>query len=90
MANFAGFDRITTDSSILGGKPCIRGMRISVKRVLEILAEGLSNEDLRADYPELEPEDLQQVLDFAAMNLSDKIIPLKTDTQNYNSSYKTL
>ena len=89
MANFSGFDRVTTNPNILDGKPCIRGMRISVKRVLEILAEGLSDEDLHADYPELEPEDFQQALAFAAMNLSDKIIPLKLATESY-SSYKVL
>ena len=87
MANFVGFDRITTDPDILGGKPCIRSMRISVRRVLEILSEGLSNEDISADYPELEPEDFQQALAFAAMNLSDKIILLNTTTENYNSPY---
>ena len=64
--SFEGFDRITADPAILGGKPCIRGMRISVQQVLDILARNPSWEELREDYPELEPEDLRQSLAFAA------------------------
>jgi uncharacterized protein (DUF433 family) len=54
------FDRITVDPGQLGGKPCIRGMRISVQRVLEILAENPSWEEILADYPGLEAEDIVQ------------------------------
>lgn len=63
---FAGFDRIRSDPDILGGKPCIRGMRLSVERVLQILSENPSWNDLRADYPELEEEDVRQALVFTA------------------------
>lgn len=78
---FEGFDRITVDPDMLGGKPCIRGMRMSVQRVLEILTDNPSREDLMSDYPDLEPEDIEQVLAFAAASLSDQIIPLlKTGT----------
>jgi uncharacterized protein (DUF433 family) len=74
---FVGFDRITTDPHLLGGKPCVRGMRLSVQRVLEILADNPSWDDLRADYPELEPEDIHQALAFAAATINDdRIIPL--------------
>jgi uncharacterized protein (DUF433 family) len=69
---FAGFDRITSDPAVLGGKPCIRGMRLSVQRVLQILAENASRDDLRADYPELEDEDIRQALAFAAVLLGDR------------------
>ena len=72
---FQGFDRITTDPEVLGGKPCIRGMRLSVQRVLEILAQNPSWDDLRQDYPELEAEDLRQALAFAAALLTDRVIP---------------
>jgi uncharacterized protein (DUF433 family) len=72
---FQGFDRITTDPEVLGGKPCIRGMRLSVQRVLEILAQNPSWDDLRQDYPELEAEDLRQALAFAAVLLTDRVIP---------------
>jgi uncharacterized protein (DUF433 family) len=59
-------DRITMDPTVQGGAPTVRGMRLSVARVLQILAENPSWDDLRADYPELEPEDIRQVLDYAA------------------------
>ena len=59
-------DRITVDPKIQGGAPSIRGMRLTVARVLQVLAENPSWDDLRADYPELEAEDIRQVLDYAA------------------------
>jgi len=71
-----GFDRITADPELMGGKPCIRGMRLSVQRVLEILAQNPSWEELQLDYPELEEEDVRQALAFAATLLTDRIIPL--------------
>jgi len=72
------FDRITSDPTVLGGQPTIRGMRLTVRRVVEALALYPNWEDLRAEYPELEPEDIRQALEFAANNLDDKIIPLET------------
>ena len=60
------FDRITVEPGKCGGKPCIRGMRISVRRVLELLASYPDRNDLIAEYPFLEPEDLGQVLRYAA------------------------
>jgi len=77
-ATFRGFDRITSDPAVLGGKPCVRGMRLSVQRVLEILSANPSRDDIRADYPELEPEDVRQVLAFAAASLTDTLLPLDT------------
>ena len=74
---FQNFDRITSEPTILGGKPCIRGMRLSVQRVLEILADNPSWDDIRADYPELESDDIRQALAFAAATLADdKFVPL--------------
>jgi uncharacterized protein (DUF433 family) len=73
---FPGFDRITADPTLLGGKPVIRGMRLSVQRVLEILAQNPSWDEIRLDYPELEPEDIRQALAFAAASLGDRILPL--------------
>jgi uncharacterized protein (DUF433 family) len=75
---FEGFDRITADPAMLGGKPCIRGMRISVKQVLNILATNPSWDDLREDYPELDSEDVRQALVFAAASLDDGIVPLQS------------
>jgi uncharacterized protein (DUF433 family) len=58
--------RITTEPGKCGGKPCIRGMRIRVVDVLERLANNISPEQILADYPDLEPEDIQASLVFAA------------------------
>ena len=73
---FQGYDRITADPAVLGGKPCIRGMRLSVQRVLEVLSENPSWDELRLDYPELEQEDVRQALAFAAASLGDRVLPL--------------
>lgn len=72
------FDRITRNPEVLNGQPCIRNLRISVKRVLEILAVYDSREELFNEYPELEEKDLKQALEYAAASLEDKIIDLKT------------
>lgn len=72
----ATFDRITFDPSILNGQPCIRGMRVTVRRVLEALATYPNREELRAEYPELEDEDIRQALEFAAANLDDRVVEL--------------
>jgi uncharacterized protein (DUF433 family) len=58
--------RITTEFGKCGGKPCIRGMRIRVVDVLELLANNISPEQILADYPDLEPEDIEASLVFAA------------------------
>lgn len=58
----------------MNGQPCIRGMRLTVRRVLEAAALYPDRNDLRREYPELEDEDIAQALDFAARNLDDQII----------------
>lgn len=58
--------RITTDPRILAGKPTIRGLRISVQQILKALATGQTPADLMREYPELEPEDFQSALLYAA------------------------
>jgi uncharacterized protein (DUF433 family) len=70
----ADFDRITIDPEQMGGQPCIRGMRITVKRVLEALTVYPVWEELIAEYPALEKEDIRQALAFAAENVDDSII----------------
>ena len=72
------FDRITSDSAILNGQPCIRGMRLSVRRVLEALASYPDREELRREFPELEDEDIRQALEYAAANLDDRVVELRT------------
>jgi uncharacterized protein (DUF433 family) len=72
MATVDQFDRITVDPGMCGGKPCIRGMRITVRRVLELLATYTERATLFAEYPYLEPEDLQQALRYAAATVDDE------------------
>lgn len=62
-----GFPRLTTNPLKLGGKPCVRGLRISVKDVLWALANYETSEELLADYPSLTKDDLVEVLNYAAM-----------------------
>jgi uncharacterized protein (DUF433 family) len=59
-------DRITTNPEVRFGKPCIRGHRITVQELLEWLSSGASQEQILADYPQLEPEDFLAVYAFAA------------------------
>ena len=58
--------RITYNAQQCGGKPCIRGMRIRVSDVLEMLANGVAESEILADFPDLEPEDIRACLRFAA------------------------
>ena len=69
------FDRITCDPERLNGQPCIRNLRITVRRVLEAMATYPDREELRLEYPELEDEDLRQALEYAAALLDDKTLP---------------
>jgi uncharacterized protein (DUF433 family) len=72
MAIVTSFDRITVEAGKCGGKPCIRGMRITVRRVLELLASYPERASLMADYPFLESEDLNQALKYAAVSVDDE------------------
>ena len=60
------FDRITRDPNRLGGQPCIRDLRITLRRALQAIALYPDRDELRREYPELEDEDLRQALEFAA------------------------
>jgi len=66
------FDRITWNPNQMNGQPCIRGLRLTVRRVVEAVATYPDREDLFRNYPELEAEDVQQALEFAAANLEDR------------------
>ena len=76
MATIGAFDRITVEPGKCGWKPCIRGMRITVRRVLELLASYPDRAALIADYPFLEPEDLNQALHYAAASVDDESLGL--------------
>jgi uncharacterized protein (DUF433 family) len=60
-------NRITIDPTIHHGKPCVRGLRYSVEFVLDLLASGMSNEEILADYQDLERDDILAVLEYASM-----------------------
>jgi uncharacterized protein (DUF433 family) len=68
------FDRITVEPGKCGGKPCIRGMRITVRRVLELLASYPDQGAVMAEYPLLEPDDIRQAMRFAAAAVDDESI----------------
>jgi uncharacterized protein (DUF433 family) len=70
------FDRITVEPDKCGGKPCIRGMRITVRRVLEILSERPDYAHILREYPFLEEEDLSQALRYAAASVDEGILDL--------------
>lgn len=65
-------NRITINPAVMNGQPCIRGMRLTVRRVLEALALYPNRADLIREYPELQEEDIQQALEFAARYLDDE------------------
>ena len=75
-----GFDRITSDPGTMNGQPCIRGTRLTVKRVLLALAQCPDRQQLREDYPQLHDEDIHQALEFAAANLDDEILEFRTSS----------
>jgi len=67
-------DRITVDPAQCGGRPCIRGMRIRVTDVLDLLANGLTLEQVIEDLPDLEPEDVRACLRFASRRIDHPVV----------------
>ena len=70
-------DRITAAPSIVNGKPCIRGTRITVRRVLEAIALYPDRAELKRQYPELNDEDISQAISFAASYIDDEVVRLE-------------
>jgi uncharacterized protein (DUF433 family) len=67
------FDRITFDTAIMGGRASIRGMRITVALVVNLVANGMSADDIIREYPELENEDVRQALQYASALANEEI-----------------
>lgn len=67
-------DRITVDPEQCGGRPCIKGMRIRVSDILDLLASGLSKEEILNELPDLEPDDIGAALSYASNKLNHPII----------------
>ncbi len=70
-----GLNRITIDPNVMQGKPCVRGMRITVGLVLNLLANGMSVPEVIRNYPDLENEDVLQCLGYAARLADERVIP---------------
>ena len=68
------FQRITADPEICGGKPCIRGLRFPVSRLLGLLAAGETPESILQSYPYLQPEDIREALSYAAFLADEQVI----------------
>lgn len=75
--NLPGFDRITFDPNMMAGRACIRGMRITVALILNLVAGGMTPEQIVADYPPLEIQDVHQALQYAAWLAEERVIPLE-------------
>ena len=71
------FERITTDPDVLGGVPCIRGLRVPVATVVGMVADGMTVEEIVADFPYLEPEDVTEALRYAAEAVRERQLPLR-------------
>ena len=69
------FDRITCEPARMNGQPCIRGLRLTVRRVLLAMAVHADREELRKEYPELEDEDIRQALEYAGSVLDGRALP---------------
>ena len=69
------FDRITFDPAIMGGRACIRGMRITAGLIVSLVAEGATTDEILADYPDLEADDVRQALAYAAWLTREEILP---------------
>lgn len=69
-------DRITLDPAVMDGKPCIRGLRVTVGTIVGLLAAGRTEQEVLKAYPYLEPEDLRQALTYAAWRAEEVEVPL--------------
>jgi uncharacterized protein (DUF433 family) len=70
------FDRITRDPQVLAGRATVRGLRISVAHVVNLVANGMTTAEIVAEYPDLEEEDVRQALAYAAAIAEDQFYPI--------------
>lgn len=73
-----GFDRITFDPQVMGGRACIRGLRVTVSLILNLTANGMTPEEIAAAYLYLETEDVRQALRYAAWLAEEQVIPAES------------
>lgn len=73
-----GFARVTVDPHQMGGVPCIRGLRIPVATIVEMIAQGVAVGDILGSYPDLQEEDIREALRYAAAAVRERELPLAT------------
>ena len=73
------FARITSDPSKMAGAPCIRGLRFPVATVVAMVADGMTHEEILSEHPDLEVEDISEALEFAALAVRERQLPLLTE-----------
>ena len=78
-SDMSHLDRITVDPRVMGGRPCIRGMRFPVSRILGLLAAGEDQPTILRNHPDLEPEDIQQALEYAVLLADNQVVALRTE-----------
>ena len=71
------YDRITFDPQVMGGRACIRGMRIPVSLIVKLVANGMTLEQILHEYPELEADDIYQALQYAADPADEELHPIE-------------
>jgi uncharacterized protein (DUF433 family) len=71
------FERITIDPAVMGGLPCIRGLRMPVATVVGMVADGMSVDEILTDFPDLEAEDIAEALRYAAEAVRERELPLR-------------
>jgi uncharacterized protein (DUF433 family) len=72
-----GFDRITFHTGMMGGRACVRGMRVTVSLLVNLCANGMTAEEIVAAYPYLETEDVRQALQYAAWLVEENVLPVE-------------
>jgi uncharacterized protein (DUF433 family) len=75
-----GFDRVSFDPNVMGGRACIRGMRVTVSLIVNLVANGMGVAEIIDSYPYLEPDDIRQALQYAAWLTEENVYPLETKT----------
>lgn len=75
-----GFEHITFTPDVMNGRACIRGMRITVSLIVNLVANGMSQEEILKSYPYLEPDDIRQAVQYAAWLAEENIHPLEMAT----------
>ena len=69
------FERITFDPRVMGGRACIRGMRITVSLIVNLVANGMTTDQILIEYPDLEADDIREALQYAASLASEEVHP---------------